>query len=82
MDVWLRWRSAFSAQAGRIQSALTCRQRGKVAAANAGRHSLRWCVQLGERGDEGRINWHSGGESEGGGSLSLHPSFTLSVLGE
>lgn len=53
--------------AGRVQSALTGRQRGKVAAANAGRHSSRWCVQLGERGDEGRINWHSGGETERGG---------------
>lgn len=52
--------------AGRVQSALTSRQRGKVPAANAGRHSLRWCVQLGERGDEGRINWHSGGGREGG----------------
>lgn len=50
-------------------------QRGKVAAANAGRHSLRWCVQLGERGDEGRINWHSGGERGGGAaSLSIRPS--------
>lgn len=63
---------------------------GKFLAVNAACHSEGADVSSWEAGDEGRINWHSGGErwreSDGdpvdGHTLSLAPSITLLFLSE
>lgn len=63
-DFEMRWRAVFSPQARNLQSALTNRQRGggKFLVVNAACHSEGAGVSSWESGDEGRINWHSGGE--------------------
>lgn len=60
----LRRRSAFSPRASRLHQRWPADGGGKFLAADPDRRPFRRCVQLGERWDEGRINWHSSGERE------------------